>query len=93
MVISSAQPAVEFKSISSRIAAAVRMPLVALSRYYSMVLEREINIRQTLMLLNAQTAFVFAVFPSTARSFFVPSAPHGYGMPSRNVATYLPTNL
>ena len=28
-----------------------------------MVLEREINIRQTLMLLNAQTAFVFAVFP------------------------------
>lgn len=63
MVISSAQPAVEFKSISSRIAAAVRMPLVALSRYYSMVLEREVNIRQTLMLLNAQTAFVFAVFP------------------------------
>lgn len=59
MVISSAQPAVEFKSISSRIAAAVRMPLVALSRYYSMVLEREINIRQTLMLLNAQTAFVW----------------------------------
>lgn len=44
-------------------AAALRWPLVALSRYYTAVLERPVGIRQTLLLLNAQTAFLFAAFP------------------------------
>ena len=44
-------------------AALLRWPLVALSHYYSAVLERPVGIRQTLLLLNAQAAFLFAAFP------------------------------
>ena len=44
-------------------AALLRWPLVSLSRYYTAVLERPVGIRQTLLLLNAQTAFLFAAFP------------------------------
>ncbi|MGM9716462.1 MAG: ATP-binding protein [Prevotella sp.] len=42
----------------------VKAPFAALAKYYSHVLEREISIRQTLLLLNAQTAFFFAVLPA-----------------------------
>lgn len=42
----------------------VKAPFAALAKYYSHVLERDISIRQTLLLLNAQTAFVFAVLPA-----------------------------
>lgn len=42
----------------------VKAPIAALAKYYSHVLEREISIRQTLLLLNAQAAFVFAAFPA-----------------------------
>ena len=41
----------------------VRKPLLALARYYSSVLDRPINLKQTLLLLNAQTAFLMAAFP------------------------------
>ncbi len=41
----------------------VKSPIILLAKYYSIVLERKISIRQTLLLLNAQIAFVFAVFP------------------------------
>jgi len=34
-----------------------------LQKYYAHVLEKEITTRQTLLLLNAQTAFIFGVFP------------------------------
>lgn len=34
-----------------------------LQKYYTHVLEKEITTRQTLLLLNAQTAFIFGVFP------------------------------
>jgi hypothetical protein len=44
-------------------AKAVRKPLAMLAGYYSKVLETEINLRQTLLLLNAQLAFFFTVFP------------------------------
>ena len=63
MVITPARPAVELKSVSEKVAMAIRMPLQSLSRYYSSVLERQISIRQTLSLLHVQAAFVFAVFP------------------------------
>ena len=42
----------------------VKSPIILLAKYYSTVLERKISIRQTLLLLNAQIAFVFAVAPS-----------------------------
>ncbi len=41
----------------------VRKPIVMLAGYYSKVLDTEINLRQTLLLLNAQLAFFFTVFP------------------------------
>jgi hypothetical protein len=39
-------------------------PLSGLTRYYSDVLERQLSTRQTLLLLNAQLAFLMTVFPS-----------------------------
>ena len=50
--------------VATQVAGMIRMPLVWLIRYYSSVLERRVSIRQTLLLINAQTAFVFAVFPA-----------------------------
>ncbi|MCR5131149.1 MAG: ATP-binding protein [Prevotella sp.] len=44
-------------------AKAVRMPVEMLCKYYSDVLERELNLRQTWLLINAQLAFTFAVLP------------------------------
>lgn len=38
-------------------------PIEWLRQYYSHVLEREVSTRQTWLLINAQTAFVFAAFP------------------------------
>ena len=51
------------QNITSSIANKVKAPITVLAKYYSTVLEREISIKQTLLLLNAQIAFVFAVFP------------------------------
>lgn len=42
---------------------ATLLPLALLRSYYAHVLERPISLRQTLQLLHAQVAFVFAVFP------------------------------
>ena len=52
------------QNILSGIADKIKSPITILAKYYSAVLERKINIRQTLLLLNAQIAFVFAVFPA-----------------------------
>lgn len=46
-----------------QIANAVRMPVEQLRNYYSKVLERELNLHQTWLLVNAQAAFFFAVMP------------------------------
>lgn len=35
-----------------------------ISKYYSQVLEREIDNRQSLLLIHAQVAFLFAAFPA-----------------------------
>ncbi len=40
-----------------------KRPLQALCRYYSNVLERRLDLRQTWLLLHAQIAFFFAVLP------------------------------
>lgn len=41
-------------------------PIEFLRRYYAKVMEREVSLRQTLLLLNAQLAFVMTVFPIEA---------------------------
>ncbi|MBQ8656479.1 MAG: ATP-binding protein [Prevotella sp.] len=48
----------------NQLTVAVRKPLLAVARYYSHVLERPVNVQQTLHLLNAQAAFFFTVFPA-----------------------------
>lgn len=48
---------------------AVRRPLIAITSYYSQLLERRLSIRQTLHLLNAQLAFFFTVFPAGCHLF------------------------
>lgn len=63
IIITPVRQTVELKSVSYKVAMAIRMPLLWLSRYYSMVMERPVSIRQTLSLLHVQLAFVFAVFP------------------------------
>lgn len=40
-----------------------KKPAKRLCRYYSSVLERQLNLRQTWLLVNAQLAFTFAVLP------------------------------
>lgn len=41
-------------------------PIELLRRYYAKVMEREVSLRQTLLLLNAQLAFALTVFPVEA---------------------------
>lgn len=55
------------KSISGnlqQLSMLVRKPMVMLRAYYSHILERNLNMRQTWSLLNAQAAFFFAAFPA-----------------------------
>lgn len=49
-------------SIRRFLATAARL-LAPLSRYYSQVLGTDISLRQTLLLLNAQLAALFTIFP------------------------------
>lgn len=44
----------------------IMFPIVWLSQYYSAVLNKEISVKTTLQLLNAQAAFALAVFPANA---------------------------
>lgn len=60
-------------------AKAVRKPLAMLAGYYSKVLETEINLRQTLLLLNAQLAFSLQ-YSLCAPSFSGLSASSGFVM-------------
>ena len=53
----------KINSILNATATAFNNSLRRVSSYYGQVLEREINNRQTLALLNAQIAFIMAVFP------------------------------
>lgn len=48
------------------IRALLSKPICLFASYYSAVLGREISMRQTLLLLNAQLAFVFTVMPVDA---------------------------
>ncbi|MBQ9671349.1 MAG: ATP-binding protein [Prevotella sp.] len=50
--------------VLTQLATAVNRPLRNVTSYYSRVLERQLNIRQTLCLLNAQLAFFLTVFPA-----------------------------
>ena len=48
----------------ARIATLVNAPIEWLRKYYSTIMEREINIRQTWVLIHAQVAFLFAAIPA-----------------------------
>ena len=50
------------KTISKKVEL-MKKPIKMLQGYYSMVLEREVSMRQTLLLVNAQAAFACAVLP------------------------------
>lgn|SRR5574344_15881 len=57
---------IETKSVSEVLKSykeSARQPIVALSILYSKILEEKISVKQTLLLLNAQIAFVFTIFP------------------------------
>jgi hypothetical protein len=60
--------AIETKSVSEALKSykeVARQIIVALSLYYSKILEEKISVKQTLLLLNAQIAFIFAIFPAS----------------------------
>ncbi len=60
-----AQPATRAAKAVGRMAAKAAARLVApVARYYSRVLGEKVSTRQTLLLLNAQAAFVMAVLPA-----------------------------
>lgn len=55
--------ALRLNTVMNQAANAVTRPLDNLSSYYSKVLDRRVNNSQTLLLLNAQAAFMATVFP------------------------------
>lgn len=65
MTLSSGNTAVvNIQKIVSTVTNGARVPIELLRKYYSQILEREIDKRQMLSLINVQVAFFFAAFPS-----------------------------
>lgn len=72
--LSTFQPSAEWKLMESTInnlsrkmyqaAKAIKQPIEWLRKYYSVVLEKEISMKQTRILLETQLAFVMAIFPA-----------------------------
>ena len=52
------------RSFVKNILSAVMKPVELLAAYYSACLEREVNVKQTLLLVNAQAAFFMTAFPA-----------------------------
>lgn len=48
----------------SKTAEAIKQPIEWLRKYYSIILEKEISIKQTALLLETQLAFLMMVFPA-----------------------------
>lgn len=57
------EPAKTLQSAIVEFSNTIRKPVELLSQYYSQVLDRPVDLRQTWLLLNAQAAFLFAAFP------------------------------
>jgi hypothetical protein len=49
--------------VLTQVATTINRPLRSVTSYYSEVLNRKLNIHQTIYLLNAQAAFLMTVFP------------------------------
>jgi hypothetical protein len=62
MTASSVEP-INFNGVFGTLKAYAMKPLTLLSEYYSKLLEEKVSVKQTLLLLNAQISFLFAVFP------------------------------
>lgn len=54
----------KFDAVINIVATTVRRPLLWLTSYYTRVLERPVSLRQTLLLVNAQLAFLATVLPA-----------------------------
>ena len=52
----------KMNTVINETADALRRPLMMLTQYYSKVLDRKVDMRQTLSLLNAQMAFFVTAF-------------------------------
>ena len=52
----------KMNTVMNQVSDDVRRPLMMLTQYYSKVLDRKLNLRQTLSLLNAQLAFFVTAF-------------------------------
>lgn len=52
----------KMNTVMNQTTEAMRRPLMMLTEYYNKVLNRKLNARQTLSLLNAQLAFVVTAF-------------------------------
>lgn len=64
LLVSEQLPEERLRHLLRTVSGKLKMPLEWLRKYYSAVLERKISMRQTLLLLQAQAAFVMAVFPA-----------------------------
>lgn len=53
----------KLNKLYNMMSAAVEQSLLPVTSYYNKVLERELDNRQTISLLNAQLAFIMTVFP------------------------------
>lgn len=72
--LSSFEPSAEWKLMESTISSlshqtrqavkAIKQPIEWLRKYYSVVLEKEISMKQTRILLETQLAFVLSIFPA-----------------------------
>jgi hypothetical protein len=63
LLVSEQLPEERLRHLMQTVSSKAKMPMEWLRRYYSAVLEREISLHQTFLLLQAQAAFVMAVFP------------------------------
>ena len=54
---------VALNAIVGAVLSKLSVPVEMLRKYYTSVLEREIDVRQTWLLINAQLAFIFAALP------------------------------
>jgi len=61
--ITFSSPVLKINRVVNHLILLVLQPVAWLRQYYSEVLEREVSMRQMWLLLNAQAAFFFAVFP------------------------------
>ncbi|MDD6518481.1 MAG: ATP-binding protein [Prevotella sp.] len=64
MMISTPTPSIDLKTMWQKLTATVKSPIEWLRIYYSSVCGKTLSMGQTLLLINAQLAFISAAFPA-----------------------------